>query len=84
MDSNKTAGQFNIDSSGQLFQLVFGPDNLKKHLYLTVASEKSHGGKTLATSFSDSPNKLGKFVFQGDSVIWTGPIQRQQSNACMS
>ncbi|KAF2664052.1 hypothetical protein BT63DRAFT_99613 [Microthyrium microscopicum] len=92
---NRTAaGQFNIDSSGQLYQLVVRTDSKdskekipqdipkdNRHLFLTVSSEKTHGGKTLATSLSETPNKFGKFAFQGDTLTWSGPEKRPQENA---
>jgi hypothetical protein len=75
MGERHKAGKFIVDNAGQLF-------DEKRQIYLTVASEKSHGGQTLATRFANSPNTLGKFAWSGDTLLWSGPIKRQQDNAC--
>jgi hypothetical protein len=65
MGDYKMAGQFKIEG-GQLVQLIPGG----KNTYLAVNGTKDLGGNAIPVYFSAEPNKIGRFTFSGDTLIF--------------
>ena len=76
LGSSKTAGQFSIDSSGQL--VAYGDPPLYLNVEKPVADFTQ---RKLAVWFNTTKNAFGTFVFQGDALTWSAPEVKRQNLA---
>lgn len=78
LESHTTAGQFNIDSSGQLVNKVSNPP---LYMWVEEPADKANPPRTLATWFNSTKNPFGTFAWQGDTLTWSVPSVKRQNVA---